>query len=408
MKVQERFLQYIKINTTSDPDSKSIPSTQNQFNLANVLKKELIELGLNDVVLDDSCYLTARLKSTSKNFINHPKIGLIAHLDTSSESIGENVKPQVIYNYQGQQIKLGDSGKVLSPTDFPELNKYIGDDLITTSGDTLLGADDKAGIAEIMTCLEQIKNSGAEHGDIYIAFTPDEEIGQSLDKFPFKRFNVDYAYTIDGGQLGELEYESFNAASAKIKIVGRVVHPGTAYNKLINALLINSEIISQLPFDERPENTKDYDGYFYVHKSSGTSGLVDTEILIRDFDLNNFNKRKLQLIKLVNEINLKYNYEPIEIEIIDQYYNMGEKIKPHFEIVEQVKNIMIEQNITPIIKPIRGGTDGSKLSYSGIPCPNIFAGGENMHGEYEYISIQTMEKSVQVLFQLLVIVKSQK
>jgi tripeptide aminopeptidase len=401
MKVEERFLKYVKVHTTSNPYSKSIPSTQNQFELAKIVEGELNELGLSNVVLDEYCYLTAVLKSNYEQPRDVPKIGLIAHFDTSSETSGENVRPQVIKNYQGQVIALGNSGKKLDPNDFPNLNNYIGDDLITTNGDTLLGADDKAGIAEIMTSLEKVVSSGELHDDIYVIFTPDEEIGQGLEKFPFERFSVDYAYTIDGGPLGELEYESFNAAQANFKITGKVVHPGTAYSKLVNALLINNKIISMLPTDETPEMTKGYDGYFYVHKSNGTSGEVTTELLIRDFDEEKFNERKGFIQKIVDSINSEYEYNPIEVTIVDQYYNMGKKIKPHFHIVESVKQIMINQGIKPIIEPIRGGTDGSKLSYMGIPCPNIFAGGENMHGEYEYVSIQTMEKAVDVLVELI-------
>ena len=396
--VTEKFLRYIKIDTKSDPESNTHPSTYKQFDLAVKLKKELEEMDLSNVNMSDKCYLTATLPSNSKKE-GIPTVGFIAHMDTAPDMSGENVKPQRIENYDGTPILLNEEKNIyLSPKDFPELKKYIGQELITTDGTTLLGADDKAGIAEIMTAIEYlVNNPEIKHGDIKIAFTPDEEIGQGADFFDVEKFNADFAFTIDGGEIGELEYENFNAAVLSIEIQGRNVHPGTAKNQMINAIEVGSEFNNSLPQEEKPEHTEGYEGFFHLMKFEGTVEKAKMQYIIRDHDMNRFEDRKALTKTITKKINTKYSDETISIEMKDQYYNMKEKIKPVMHIIDVAEQAIKDAGVEPKIKPIRGGTDGSRLSYMGLPCPNIFAGGHNFHGKYEFVPIKSMEKAAEVI-----------
>ncbi|MGM0408691.1 MAG: peptidase T [Bacteroidota bacterium] len=396
-----RFLQYVQIDTQSDETSKTYPSTQKQFDLARLLEKQLKELGLDDVELDKYGYVTATLPANTDKKI--PVIGFLAHMDTAPDVSGTNVKPQIFENYDGKNISINKEMDVcLAVKEFPELKKYIGQTIITASGDTLLGADDKAGIAEIMTAVEYlIKNPEVKHGTIKLAFTPDEEIGKGVDYFDVKKFDADYAYTLDGGPVGELEYENFNAASATIKIQGRNIHPGYARGRMINAILVASEINDMLPIEQRPELTQNYEGFFHIVKFNGTVENAEIQYIIRDHDQQKFEHKKEVIKKIVALTNKKYNEEVAKLELKDQYYNMRQKVEPVFHIVEQAKQAMIELGITPDIKPIRGGTDGARLSYMGLPCPNLFTGGHNYHGKYEFIPLESMEKAVQVVLKII-------
>ncbi len=400
--VVEKFLRYSKIDTQSDPNSRTTPSTVKQFNLANKLKHEFEEMDISNVKMSDKCHLTATLKANTKR-TDIPKIGFIAHMDTSPDAKGDNVKAKIIENYDGTPIPLDDEQTIfLSPKDFPELKKYIGNSIITTDGKTLLGADDKAGIAEIMTAIEYlVKHPEIEHGDVKIAFTPDEEIGKGADFFNVEKFNADFAYTIDGGEIGELEYENFNAAQMTINIQGRSVHPGTAKNKMINALELGMEYNNNLPKDEKPENTEKYQGFFHLVKMEGKVEEATLSYIIRDHDKKLFQQKKQLAQDIATNLNNKYPRAKITCQITDQYYNMREKIEPVMYIVSTAKQAIIDAGIKPIIKPIRGGTDGSKLSFMGLPCPNIFTGGHNFHGPYEYIPIESMEKATEVIINII-------
>ena len=400
MTIVDRFIKYARIDTQSDENNSQTPSTQKQFNLAKEVEKEALEMGLVDVSLDNNCYLMATLPSntTKKNI---PVIGFISHFDTSPDMSGKNVNPTIIKNYDGEDIVLNEANNViLSPKDFTELLKFKGDDIIVTDGTTLLGADDKAGIAEIMDAMQYfIDHPEIEHGKIRISFTPDEEIGRGADKFDVKKFGADWAYTMDGSEIGELEYENFNAAYAKIDIQGRNVHPGYAKDKMINALNVANELISMLPQDERPENTQGYEGFFHLISLNGTVEDSKLSYIIRDHDREKFEERKKTLTNIVDELNKKY-IDRITLDMKDQYYNMKEKIEPVMHIVDYAHRAMEELGIKPIVKPIRGGTDGSKLSFMGLPCPNIFAGGMNFHGKYEYLPIPALEKASKVIVKI--------
>lgn len=397
--VKERFLEYIKINTKSDEETKTTPSTKGQLILAQELYNELKNLGLKDVKISEYGYVYATLESNSSKDL--PKIGFIAHMDTAPDYSGENVNPQIIENYDGGDIKLNENC-ILSPKFSKELKGYIGQTLITTDGNTLLGADDKAGIAEIMTAVEYlIKHPEIEHGDIKIGFTPDEEIGEGADHFDVEGFGADFAYTMDGGRIGELEYENFNAAGVKVKIKGVNVHPGYAKNKMVNSIVIANEFINSLPQDEVPEKTEGYEGFYLLSDVDGSVEDTTLSYIIRDFFEESFEERKNKMKSIEKELNKKYGAGVVNVEIKDQYKNMKEKIEPVMHIVENAKQAMIEANITPNIRPIRGGTDGARLSFMGLPTPNIFAGGENFHGKYEYIPVESMEKAVEVIINII-------
>jgi tripeptide aminopeptidase len=395
--VTDRFLSYAIIDTQSDESSQSCPSSEKQWDLARKLVEELKEIGLEEIAIDDHAYIMATLPSNIEK--NVPVIGFISHMDTSPDMSGKNVNPQIVRNYDGQDIELNkELNMVLSPADFPELLLYQGQDIITTDGTTLLGADDKAGIAEIMTAMEfLIKNPQIKHGKIRVGFTVDEEIGRGADKFDVKKFGADVAYTLDGGQIGELEYENFNAALATVKIQGRNVHPGTAKNQMINAILLGMEFNGMLPVDQRPEYTRDYEGFFHLIDYNGQVEHTTFRYIIRDHDLSKFENKKKLFQDCADFMNIKYGKGRVSIELVDQYFNMREKVEPVKYIVDIAEEAMNAVGVEPIKKPIRGGTDGSKLSYMGLPCPNIFAGGHNFHGKYEFIPIQSMEKSVEVI-----------
>ena len=400
MIIVDRFIEYARIDTQSDENNSQTPSTQKQFNLAKEVEKEALEMGLVDVSLDNNCYLMATLPSnTTKK--NVPVIGFISHFDTSPDMSGKNVNPTIIKNYDGEDIILNKANNViLSPKDFTELLKFKGDDIIVTDGTTLLGADDKAGIAEIMDAMQYlIDHPEIEHGKIRIAFTPDEEIGRGADKFDVKKFGAEWAYTMDGSEIGELEYENFNAAYAKIEIQGRNVHPGYAKNKMVNALHIANELASMLPYDERPEHTDGYEGFFHLISLNGTVEDSKLSFIIRDHDRDKFEERKNKINSIVDVLNEKYDNR-ITLDMKDQYYNMKEKIEPVMHIVDYAYRAMEELDIKPIVKPIRGGTDGSKLSFMGLPCPNIFAGGMNFHGKYEFLPIPALEKASKVIVKI--------
>ena len=395
----DRFISYVTIDTQSDSSSETTPSTKKQWNLANKLVDELRSIGLSDVTIDENAYIMATLPSNVEHDV--PTIGFISHFDTSPDFSGTNVNPQIIRNYDGSDIVLNkEKDIILSSSYFDDLLQYIGQTIITTDGTTLLGADDKAGITEIVTAMEYlVNNPEIKHGTIRVGFTPDEEIGRGAHKFDVEKFGAEWAYTMDGSQIGELEYENFNAAGAKITIKGKSVHPGYAKGKMVNALLIANKIISDLPKHEIPEETSGREGFFHVHHFNGEIENATVELIIRDHDLKRFEQRK----KLVEDIVQKFNNEYdncIALELKDQYFNMKEKVKPVFHIVETAKKAMEDIGIKPIIKPIRGGTDGSQLSYMGLPCPNIFAGGHNFHGKYEYVPVESMQKAVEVIVRI--------
>lgn len=400
-KVEERFLEYIKINTKSDEESKSTPSTFGQIDLGKILVEELLKIGMDEAFIDEKGYVYASLKGNCED--NIPKIGFISHMDTAPDMSGENVNPQIVNNYDGEIIYLNkDLGVTLDPKEFPELKGYVGKTLITTDGTTLLGADDKAGIAEIMTAMEYlIKNPDVKHGDIKVGFTPDEEIGRGADYFNVERFGADFAYTLDGGPLGELEYENFNAAGAKVIIKGRNVHPGSAKNKMINSSLVANEFINMLPVDEVPEKTEKYEGFNHLISINGTVEETEMIFIIRDFFEQSYNKKKNQFVEIKNKLNDIYGEGTVEVVITEQYKNMKEKVEPVIHIVETAKKAMEMAGFNANIKPIRGGTDGARLSFMGLPTPNIFTGGENFHGKYEYIAIESMEKAVETILNII-------
>lgn len=399
-KVVERFLKYVKYHTTSNENSNTFPSTEGQLIFARELAKELKELGLSEVEVDENGYVTALFPANTDKKI--PTIGFIAHMDTSPDMCGKDVKPQIIENYDGNDIVLNkEKGIILSTSEFPELKNYIGKTLITTDGTTLLGADDKAGIAEIITAIEYLINHPEiEHGNVKIAFTPDEEIGRGVDKFNVKKFVCDFAYTVDGGELGTIEYENFNAASAKIKIHGRNVHPGTAKGKMKNSILIGIELQNMLPELERPEHTEGYQGFYHLNNFQGTVEETSMYYIIRDFDKQAFSDKKEYIKSIVEALNKKYGEGTVELELKDQYYNMREVIEKHMHIVETAMEAMRSLGIEPKVVPIRGGTDGARLSFMGLPTPNLFTGGHNFHGKYEFIPIHAMEKAVEVIVKI--------
>ncbi|MGY8918840.1 MAG: peptidase T [Flavobacteriales bacterium] len=396
-KIIERFISYVKIDSQSNADSEATPSTKIQWDIANKLVQDLKDIGLSRVSIDKNAYIYATLPSNIKK--KCPIIGFISHFDTSPDFSGTNIKPQIIENYNGGDIVLNKKKNiVLSSEYFPEIKQYIGQKIITTDGNTLLGSDDKAGVCEIISAMEYlINNPDIKHGEIKIGFTPDEEIGRGAHKFDVAKFGADWAYTMDGSQIGELEYENFNAASAIIKIKGRIVHPGYAKGKLVNSMYYASKFINMIPLDETPEKTEGYEGFYHLTSISGLVEETELQYIVRDHDLNKFKDRKGFLTKLVESLNKKYDQKIFDIKIVDQYYNMKEKVEPHMHIVDIAEDAMKKLNIKPIIKPIRGGTDGSQLSYMGLPCPNIFAGGHNFHGKYEYLPVNSMLSAIEVI-----------
>ena len=393
----ERFVKYVTIDTESDPNNPAFPSTENQWDLAHVLVEDLKVIGMQDISLDENCYIMATLPSNVSH--NVPIIGFVSHMDTSPDFTGKNVKPQITENYQGTDIILNkEKNIILSPDYFEDLLQYKGQTIITTDGTTLLGADDKAGITEIVTAMEYlIQHPEIKHGTVRICFTPDEEVGKGAHLFDVEKFGAEWAYTMDGSQIGELEYENFNAASAVVTITGKIVHPGYAIGKMINSMQIANEFMSLLPEAEVPEKTTDYQGFFHLHDLNGTVEKTVLEYIIRDHDLELFAKRKNVLQNIADKINRRAGQNLIEITIKDQYFNMKEKIVPVMHIVDLVEETMIDLGITPLIKPIRGGTDGSQLSFKGLPCPNIFAGGHNFHGRFEYVPAESMVKAAEVI-----------
>ncbi|CAM2880192.1 peptidase T [Paenibacillus sediminis] len=397
----ERFTTYVKIDTQSDENSNTCPSTPGQLTLGRMLVEELKTIGMQEVTMDDNGYVMATLPANTDKLV--PTIGFLAHLDTATDMTGANVKPQIVENYDGNDIVLSDELKVvLSPKQFPELSNYKGHTLITTDGTTLLGADDKAGITEIMTAMAYlISHPEIKHGEVRVAFTPDEEIGRGPHRFDVAAFRAKYAYTVDGGPLGELEYESFNAAQAKITIKGNSVHPGTAKGKMVNSVKIAMELQSKLPANEAPEFTDGYEGFYHLTSIQGSVELTKLNYIIRDFDKDNFNARKSNLKRIVDELRSSYGADSILLELKDQYYNMRDKIEPVKEIVDIAYDVMKGLGIEPIVRPIRGGTDGSQLSYMGLPTPNIFTGGENYHGKYEYISVDNMVLATKVIIHII-------
>ena len=407
MDIVDRFIKYARIDTQSDENNRQTPSTQKQFNLAKEVEQEMVEMGWTDVSLDNNCYLMATLPANTQKKL--PVVGFIAHFDTSPDMNGKNVNPRIVKNYDGKSIILNEAKEVvLSPDDFPELLDHLGEDIIVTDGTTLLGADDKAGIAAIMNAMQWlIDHPEIEHGKIRIGFTPDEEIGRGADKFDVVKFGADWAYTIDGSEVGELEYENFNAASAKIDIQGRNVHPGYAKGKMINALHLASELITLLPEKERPEHTVGYEGFFHLIALGGSVEESSLSFIIRDHDREKFEVRKRMMEDAVATLNKKYG-DRLTLQMKDQYYNMREKVEPVKYIVDYAYRAMEEVGVEPNVKPIRGGTDGARLSFMGLPCPNIFAGGMNFHGRYEFLPILSMKKSSEVIIKIAEIIAKEE
>ncbi len=399
-KIIDRFISYISIDTQSDPNNPEFPSTDKQWELARLLAKELKDIGMHEVELDENCYIMATLPSNVKYSV--PTIGFVAHIDTSPDYTGTNINPQIIKDYGGTDILLNKKKNiVLSPDYFEDLLLYKGQTLITTDGTTLLGADDKAGVTEIVSAMEYLINHPEiKHGEIRICFTPDEEVGKGAHLFDVKKFGAQWAYTVDGSQIGELEYENFNAASAVVTIEGKIVHPGYAKNKMINSVLIGQEFIAALPKNEIPQETSGYEGFFHLHTIQGEVEKTTLEYIIRDHDMELFQQRKKHFEKVATDLNRKWEQNLVQVEIKDQYFNMKEKLEPVMHIVALAEQAMIEVGVTPLIKAIRGGTDGSQLSYKGLPCPNIFAGGHNFHGKYEYIPVESMIKAIEVIVKI--------
>ena len=398
MNLTERFLNYTKFDTQSAEDADCVPSTSKQLLFAEYLKKELEAEGLSDVELDEKGYIYATLKSNLKNKV--PTIGFISHYDTSPDCSGADIKAQIVHNYNGGEILLSE-GIISSPRKFPELLHHIGEDLIVTDGHTLLGADDKAGIAEIVQAMCYLRDhKEIKHGDIRIAFNPDEEIGMGAHHFDVEKFNCEWAYTMDGGELGELEFENFNAASAKITIKGISVHPGYAKGKMINANALAAELAMMLPQDEKPETTEGYEGFYHLLGIESHVEQAKMSYIIRNHDRDTFEDRKHFMQRCVDRMNEKYGEGTVTCEIRDQYYNMKEKIDPQMHVIDLVLHAMQDCGVAPKVKPIRGGTDGAQLSFKGLPCPNIFAGGVNFHGPYEFVSIQVMEKALKVIVRI--------
>lgn len=395
----QRFLNYVRIDTQSNPESDTTPSTEKQWDLARLLVRELEEIGMEDVTLDERGYLMATLPSNVEAPV--PTIGFIAHYDTSPDFSGTGVNPRIVSNYDGCDIPLDAEGKlVLSPKQFPELLEYRGQRLVVTDGSTLLGADDKAGIAEIITAMAYLKSHPEiPHGTIRVGFTPDEEIGRGAHHFDVEAFGAQWAYTMDGSQVGELEYENFNAARAEVRVTGRSVHPGYAKNKMINAIGVLQAVLGGLPESEVPERTEGREGFYHIHDIRGQIESASARLIIRDHNREAFEARKAHLQAWADSCARTYQTS-IEIDMVDQYYNMKEKIQPVFPIVTVAEEAMQAVGVTPIVKPIRGGTDGSQLSYMGLPCPNIFAGGHNFHGKFEYVPVESMEKAVSVIVKI--------
>jgi len=399
-KIIDRFVKYIKVDTQSDPNNPDFPSTKKQWDLAKILVEDLKEIGMEDVTLDDNCYIMATLPSNVDFKV--PTIGFIAHIDTSPDYSGTNVNPQFHPNYNGGDIVLNkEDNIILSPSYFEDLLMYKGQTLITTDGSTLLGADDKAGITEIISAMEYLINHPEiKHGKIRVGFTPDEEVGKGAHKFDVEKFGAEWAYTMDGSQVGELEYENFNAAGGKVIINGKIVHPGYAKGKMINSMTIASEFINALPANEVPEHTTGYEGFFHLHTMNGEVEKTELQYIIRDHDMCLFNERKSLFQKAGDDLNKKHGEGTIEVEIKDQYFNMKEKVEPVMHIVDIAEEAMKQLDIKPLIKAIRGGTDGSQLSYMGLPCPNIFAGGHNFHGRYEYVAAESIQLATDVIVKI--------
>lgn len=397
MTVLERFLKYIVIPTTSNEASNTCPSTPNQLILGKMLVDELLEMGITDAAMDDNGYIMATIPSNIEKEV--PTIGFISHMDTAPDLSTEGIVPRIVEAYDGNPIVLNEAHNItLSPEDFPGMLDYLGEDLVVTNGLTLLGADDKAGLAEIMSAAAFfMANPAVPHGTIKIGFTPDEEIGRGADKFDVAKFNADFAYTLDGGPIGELEFESFNANNTHVTIHGRNVHPGSAKDRMINSLEIAQELNSLLPKAERPQFTTGYEGFYHMHDLRGSVEEAKMFYLLRDHDKGKFEQRKAIFRSAVDHLNLKYGEGTVEADMKDMYFNMGEKIEPVYEIVDVAKDVMIDLGIEPIIKPIRGGTDGARLSFEGLPCPNIFAGGHNFHGKHEFVPVKSMEMAVEVI-----------
>lgn len=404
MNLLERFLKYVSIHTTSDENTGLVPSTPQQMEFAKILAEELKDMGMQDVSLDKKGYLMATLPSNIDK--NVPTVGFISHLDTSPDMSGKNVKPRIVENYDGNDIVLNEKENiVLSPKQFPELTMYRGQSLVVTNGLTLLGADDKAGIAEIMTAMDYfIKNPDVKHGKVRIAFNPDEEIGLGAHLFDVDKFGCQFAYTMDGGEIGELEYENFNAAGAKVTFYGTNVHPGYAKNKMVNSMKIATKFMATVPANESPEYTDGYEGFYHLTGIGGDVEKTTVSYIIRDHDRKKFEERKAHLQMLVDKINSEFGYNTATLEVKDQYYNMKEKVEPVKYIVDIASEAIRQAGVEPKVKPIRGGTDGAQLSFKGLPCPNIFAGGHNFHGKYEFVPIQSMEKATEVVKNIIKII----
>ncbi len=398
--ILNRFISYVIVDTESDPNNPAFPSTEKQWDLAKILVKELKTIGLSDVTLDDNCYIMATLPSNLD--YNVPTIGFVSHIDTSPDFTGANINPQVHENYDGRDIILNkEQNIVLSPDYFDDLLQYKGQTIVTTDGTTLLGADDKAGVTEIVSAMEYlIQHPEIKHGTIRICFTPDEEVGKGAHLFDVAKFGADWAYTMDGSQVGELEYENFNAAGAHVTIQGKIVHPGYAKGKMINSMLIANQFIAALPANETPETTTGYEGFFHLHDMHGTVEKTTLEYIIRDHDMNLFLQRKSDFESIATALNKELGKEAVSVKIRDQYFNMKEKVTPVMHIVDIAEEAMKDIGITPLIKAIRGGTDGSQLSYKGLPCPNIFAGGHNFHGRYEYVPLESILKATEVIVKI--------
>lgn len=404
MNLLERFLKYVSIHTTSDENTGLVPSTPQQMEFAKILAEELKDMGMQDVSLDKKGYLMATLPSNIDKDV--PTVGFISHLDTSPDMSGKNVKPRIVENYDGNDIVLNEKENiVLSPKQFPELTMYRGQSLVVTNGLTLLGADDKAGIAEIMTAMDYfIKNPDVKHGKVRIAFNPDEEIGLGAHHFDVEKFGCQFAYTMDGGEIGELEYENFNAAGAKVTFYGTNVHPGYAKNKMVNSMKIATKFMATVPTNESPEYTDGYEGFYHLTGIGGDVEKTTVSYIIRDHDRKKFEERKAHLQMLVDKINSEFGDNTATLEVKDQYYNMKEKVEPVKYIVDIASEAIRQAGVEPKVKPIRGGTDGAQLSFKGLPCPNIFAGGHNFHGKYEFVPIQSMEKATEVVKNIIKIV----
>jgi len=400
MNITDRFLKYVSFTTTSDENTNMTPSTPGQMVFANYLVEELKAIGLKEVELDGNGYIMATLPANTDKVI--PTIGFIAHMDTSPDMSARHVKARVVENYDGENILLNaDKAIVFETEKYPEILQYKGQDIVVTDGTTLLGADDKAGLAEIVTAMEYlIAHPEIKHGKIRLGFTPDEEIGQGADHFNVKKFNADWAYTIDGGEIGELEFENFNAASAKVQFNGTNVHPGYAYHKMINSMRIAQQFIGMLPRSETPEHTENYEGFYHLTNMEGTVEKSTLSYIIRDHDRDRFERRKKEITHLVNKINAEFGEGTAIIDIKDQYYNMREMVEPVMHIVDLAFDALEAVGVKPNVKPIRGGTDGSRLSYMGLPCPNIFAGGHNFHGRFEFVPVQSMEKAMMVVVKI--------